>query len=313
MMAAWGHGVNTLKRFCVDRPQLKSRIKRVRYGAIRSVSLAAGAEMDERPRMIGYHAIGEGQDDLSVSVGQFRQQLDWLLEHRFRVLTVRQWWQMSQAGKAVPPRSVILSFDDGFRSVSDCAAPLLAERGMPASVFLILDYIGRSNAYDQPFLHRPESPLLDWPAIERLQRAGWDFQSHTRRHLPVSGLPEAILAEEVAGSRQRLSSRLGASVDFFCYPYGAFDAAALQAVRQAGYAAAFTCWSGVLPHGIADDPYRLPRTLVDGLMSLQDFAAIFRQGYVRLAQGDGWLRRTFGSGEHCPFDEWDKIDLEAVC
>ncbi|MBI3321450.1 MAG: polysaccharide deacetylase family protein [Candidatus Omnitrophica bacterium] len=300
--------IKRAKLFCVDRPHLKRRVKRFRYIGIRALSFLTGPTIDPRPRILGYHTVGDGQDDLSVSVERFRQHIEWLLRHRYQFLTLRQWWEAVNVGRAVSPRSVILSFDDGFQGVWRDAAPILAERGLAATIFVVTDYVGKTNAFDRPFLTGPELPLLRWDQLEALCRLGWDIQSHGRRHYPMVQLEPRALTEELEGSKRALEQRLGRSVDFFCYPYGVFDAQTVHAAASAGYAGALTCWSGPLPQGSQGDWYRLPRSVVDGLMSLQDFAAIFRQGYLRLNAGEFWLRRRFGTATECPFDEWDRVE-----
>ena len=299
--------VRRVKRFCVDRPALKRRVKQARYAGIQALSLALGAQRDDAPRMLGYHTVGEGETDLSVSLAQFRQQVDWLLDHGYRILTLAQWWQLMRSGD-VPRRGVVLTFDDGFGALWQQAARVLSERGATATVFVVTDYVGRRNSFDRPFLQGPESELLHWHELEHLRDAGWDIQSHGRRHYPMVQLESAALEEEAAGSKAVLERRLGIRVDFFCYPYGALDAQAVEAVARAGYLGAVTCRAGALPSHGAGDRYRLPRSLVDGLMRRGDFSAIFRRGYLRLGAVERWVQQCVGADEEGVFDEMDKLE-----
>jgi peptidoglycan/xylan/chitin deacetylase (PgdA/CDA1 family) len=179
--------------------------------------------------------------------------------------------------------------------------------GRFATIFVVTDYVGGTNAFDRPFLSRPELPLVNWEELEALQRLGWDIQAHGRRHRPLVRLEAGVLEDEVAGSKQVLERRLGRPVDFLCYPYGAFDLATVAAVRRAGYLGAVTCRPGVLPQQPEQDWCRLPRTLVDGLMSVGHFSAVFRRGVLRLGAVERWFRGRAGADE-CPFDELDKLD-----
>jgi peptidoglycan/xylan/chitin deacetylase (PgdA/CDA1 family) len=293
-----------LKLFIVRREGLKRRIKQARYLGLRGLAWSLGPGIEPSVRLLGYHTIGDGENDLSVSVAQFRQQIEWLVRHRYRILTMRDWAQRAASGQALPARSVILTFDDGFRSVLTHAAPILAEHGAAGTVFTLTDYMGLTNAFDKPF-GAPELPLLNWDEVERLKRMGWDIQSHGRRHYPMVQLVRGVLEDELGASKALLEHRLGDPVRFFCYPYGAFEPATIAAVQRAGYAGAVTCWSGRLPGAATDaaDWFRLRRTLVDGLMSIGDFAAIFTPGYLRLTGWDDERRRRAGRDLACPFDE----------
>ena len=298
--------VRRAKRFCVDRPQLKRRVKRLGYAGLEWLGHGLGPGLDGGPRLLGYHTVGDGENDLSVSAAQFRGQLEWLLRRKFHICTLRQWAAHVRTGQRIAPRTVVLSFDDGFRSLSDRVAPVLAEYGLTATVFVVTDYVGATNAFDEPFRQGPELPLLSWNELEALQRSGWDIQAHGRRHLPMVQLDSDVLEEEAAGSKLILERRLGRPVDFFSYPYGAFDLTAVDVLRRAGYLGAVTCRSGILPTRPDQDWFRLPRTLVDGLVSPGYFSAVFRRGFLRLSAADRWLQGP-ACAQECPFDELDKL------
>jgi peptidoglycan/xylan/chitin deacetylase (PgdA/CDA1 family) len=317
--------IKQLKSFIVRNHGLKRRIKQMRYAGLRGMSWALGPGIDPSVRILGYHTIGDGETDLSVSVAQFRQQVEWLTRQRYQMLTIREWQRRVMDGQRLSPRTVVLTFDDGFRSVLTRAAPILAEHGAAGTVFALTDYMGQTNAFDRPF-GAPELPLLSWDEIERLKRMGWDIQSHGRRHYPMVRLRTGVLEDELGGSKALLERRLGDPVGFFCYPYGAFDRAAVRAVTRAGYVGAVSCWTGRLPCSLsgcrtprrrgssasaADDVpvdwLRLPRTLIDGLMPPADFAALFMPGYLRLSGLDRWWREQSGRHLECPFDELEAL------
>ena len=333
----------TLKRAVVRRPQLKRRIKQARYLGLQALCHSLGPGIDPRVRILGYHAVGDGENDLSVSAAEFRRQLEWLMQHGYRLMTMSQWHEAMTTGQPLASRTVILTFDDGFRSVLTHAAPILAEYGA-ATVFVLTDYVGRTNSFDRPF-QAPELPLLSWDQIERLKRLGWDIQSHGRRHYPMFRLQPSVLEDEAAGSKALLEQRLGEPVRFLCYPYGAFEPASMETARRAGYVGAVTCRSGVLPSSRSavdakhdretgrgmgrqvksdsnlpsplaprsqprrseDDWFRLPRSLVDGLMSLGDFAAMFTPAYLRATALDARWQQWRGRESVCRFESLDTL------
>ncbi|MBI4003952.1 MAG: polysaccharide deacetylase family protein [Candidatus Omnitrophica bacterium] len=306
MTAVVERQVKRLKLFCVESPALKARVKRLRNVGLRALSGVCGPGIDHRATILGYHSVGDGQSDLSIPREGFRRHVEWLVRHGYRMLTLRQLWAFVEAHGKPPARSVVLTFDDGFRGVVRHAAPVLAEHGVAATVFLVTDYIGKTNAYDRP-LAAPELPLMDWDEVERLKRLGWDIQSHGKRHLPLVQLEPSALDEELAGSKRALEQRLGDAVEFFCYPHGAFDGPALAAVARAGYLGALTCRPGTFAEEVNGSRYRLPRSLVDGCMSQGDFSTRFRRGFFRVWALAAWLRARTGHEFDCPFDELHKL------
>ena len=258
------------------------KTQQVKHFLLRSLGRLLGPGLDLQPRLLGYHSVGDGASGISIPTERFCQQIDWLLARGYRILTLKQWWNLAHLEGEHLPRSVVLTFDDGFRGVALHAAPELAKRGLTATVFLSTDCIGKTNDYDRT-KGVPELPILSWEEIRRLQQMGWDFQSHGRRHRSLTGLNNEEIWDEVAGSKRILEERLGEAVDFFCYPHGEMDRRVIQSVVQAGYLGSVSCWAGTLFRARETDPYRLRRVMTDGLQGLGDFSFRFSPAYRRLA------------------------------
>jgi peptidoglycan/xylan/chitin deacetylase (PgdA/CDA1 family) len=190
--------------------------------------------------------------------------LDALAGRGCRTLTLAEAAAICRAGRRLPRRAVVLTFDDGCRCFSDQALPELAARGMTATVFAVSGELGGSNRWDRPAgggRGERREELLDAAALRDLAAAGIEIGSHGRRHCDLTACDAAALAEEVAGSREELAAALGAPVATFCYPYGRLDPRARAAVAAAGYAAA----AGI--HGVSaarrGDLLALPRLPVN--------------------------------------------------
>src|SRR5690348_7983316 len=153
------------------------------------------------------------------------------------------------------PRTVLLSFDDGYASLADFAYPLLAELGFTATTFLVTDFVGKTNTWDVRYTWN-RLPHLDWAAIERWRARGFDFASHTATHARLTWLSDAAAADELGRSRATLQARLGAAAAV-AYPFGAVDTRVVRLARDAGYGLGF---GGVRGH--AQDPLRQPRAPV---------------------------------------------------
>jgi peptidoglycan/xylan/chitin deacetylase (PgdA/CDA1 family) len=124
-----------------------------------------------------------------------------------------------------------LTFDDGYTDFLDEAVPALARHGMSATLYVVAGRLAGQNEWDDG----PRLDLLDGDGVRAVAAAGHEIGSHTLTHARLAGADATTLEREVAGSRHVLEEVLQADVPGFCYPWGAFDEAASEAARAAGY------------------------------------------------------------------------------
>jgi peptidoglycan/xylan/chitin deacetylase (PgdA/CDA1 family) len=129
-------------------------------------------------------------------------------------------------------------------------------RGVPGVAFAVSGCIGASNRWDQA-AGAATLPLLDVGGLETLERSGLEIGGHSRTHRSLTEVEAAELAGETAGVAADLEGAGLRSPRLFAYPYGDHSAEVRQAVRQAGYAAAFTVSPGRVLS--SSDRYALPR------------------------------------------------------
>jgi peptidoglycan/xylan/chitin deacetylase (PgdA/CDA1 family) len=137
------------------------------------------------------------------------------------------------------PRSVAITFDDAFRNIYDTALPLLERRGIPATIFVVSDYCGRTNAWPGQPRRIPVLPLMSWTEIREAASRGATIGSHSVSHPYLSTIGSSSLEHELSTSRRAIEDHLGTSVTEFAYPYGAVPADR-QALENAGYSCAIT-------------------------------------------------------------------------
>lgn len=185
------------------------------------------------PLILMYHAIADVPQDphqLAVTPARFAEQMAWLARRGLRGVGVGDLFDAMRAGRQ--RRLVGITFDDGYTSVLDAALPVLQRHGFGATVFVISGLLGGTNEWDPG----PAWQLLDGDGVGKLARAGIEIGSHGATHVRLAGLPAGELAAQVRGSLAALGSLTGTEVRGFAYPYGSMDAAARQAVQDAGYA-----------------------------------------------------------------------------
>ena len=207
--------------------------------------------------ILTYHSIDGSQSPISIRPDAFAAHVRCLARGRVRVLPLVELVAEARAGGVEREDAVAITFDDGFQSFAEHAAPLLADHGLPATVFVVSGHAGGTSAWsgrDHPGI--PTFPLMDWGTLGRLANAGIELGAHTRRHPSLDSLPATALAEEIGGSASEMESHLGRRPTAFAYPYGIAPAAAVEQVR-ASFALGVTTELRALY--AADDPLRIPR------------------------------------------------------
>lgn len=244
---------------------------------------------DVRVPVLMYHRVSEqmaAQDRAyCVTPRQFAAHLDWLAAHGWRPCTVTAFERWYSGGAALPERSVLITFDDGFEGVYRHAFPLLAARGWPATVFLVSALVGRRDSWTtREFGAGQGHALLDRAQIADMAAGGIEFHSHTRTHANLTALDDRALAEQLQGSRAELEDMLGREVPYLAYPFGRADDRVRSAARTAGYRMGFSVDPGFNRPG--GDTLAVRRLDITG----RDGRASFGRK-VSLGSNDGSLAR----------------------
>lgn len=188
-----------------------------------------------------YHRIAEvaPQDDarsLSVTPAMFEEHMAALHERGYRSVRMEDAALRWQRGERQPTNSFVLTFDDGYRDLLTDVAPVLERFGFTATVFLVADYVGKTNGWEQ--VGPSDLPLLTWDEIRDLDQRCFDFGSHTMTHPRLSDLDEHAIEYEVRQSKLEIEKHMGKPVPLFAYPYGNFDGRGRRIVEKSGYLAA---------------------------------------------------------------------------
>lgn len=203
----------------------------------------------DRAIILMYHNIAEppsGKDPvgLYVSPRMFRFQMWYLKAAGFRVVPLNDIADFIN-GKSADKKIAALTFDDGYQDFYENAYPVLRAYKFPSAVFIVSDLVGKENAWDYRNVNVRKS-LMRWETIHRLKKEGVTFGSHTRTHPFLSRLSPEAAIDEIYNSKLQLEEQLQLQVDFFCYPYGDYNAQTTEAVKQAGYKLAVTTKRGLV-------------------------------------------------------------------
>lgn len=243
-----------------------------------------------------YHRVADDRDELAVSPGRFRQQMELLASGGYRVVSVADAAELA-ASSVLRARTIGLSFDDGCRDVAENALPVLAEYGFRATVFLSTGVTDGRACFTW---YRRQPPVLGWDEVVDLDRAGiLEFEAHSVTHPKLPAVDDGAAKAEIAGSKAELEERLGREVTVFSYPAGLFGERERRLVAEAGYRFAVSCEPGVnLPQ---TDPLALRRRQIDARDNLLDFRAKVAGGHdTPLPLRGLYRRRRYGVGRPGP-------------
>lgn len=223
-----------------------------------------------------YHQFSPGaktSHQLAVAAQVFEEQLAYLAHNGFQVIPLAELDAILSRKLPVPKKTVVLTIDDGYRSIYTIAYPLLKKYNFPATIFLYTDFVGGAAA-------------LSWRQLQEMQNSGLiDVQSHTKTHTSLAVTAndanqttyKARVLNEIQQAEQMLERHLGTKPRYLSYPYGDSSDYTVGVLKQSGYALAMTVERG--PNPAFANPYLLRRTMVYNNHNLDDFKQ-FAHGYV---------------------------------
>jgi peptidoglycan/xylan/chitin deacetylase (PgdA/CDA1 family) len=211
--------------------------------------------------IILYHriAVSPINSDYYVPPEHFAEQMKLLHDWGYATITTQMLVMAIQEGIALPPRPILITFDDGTRSIYDSAFPVMQKYGFTGVAYIVNNYM---DSQDQIYM-RPEQ-------VKELAAAGWEVGSHSLSHIDLTHFPERQ-RNEIVESRERLESELGVPVLSFAYPFGALDGPTVDYVHYAGYIAAMGLGPTV-DQGIGN-LFNLQRRDIKGSYDLRLFAS----------------------------------------
>jgi peptidoglycan/xylan/chitin deacetylase (PgdA/CDA1 family) len=200
--------------------------------------------------IIMYHYVTPGEKTkamLEVSLKSFQRQMHFLRQQKYNILPLEKLADLIQKKAPLPPKTIAITFDDGFKEVYTQAFPVLKKYNIPAAMFIIIDAVGRPGR-------------LTWGQIKEMRDSGLiTFGSHTFNHrdLVRKIKSDTERKRQIADSKRILEQKLERPVTMFSYPAGLFNSRVRQMVIDAGYKLAVATIPGKdYPN---DDIYALKR------------------------------------------------------
>ena len=173
--------------------------------------------------ILTYHAIDQRQSIISLTPEKFHWQMEALARHKLKGISLAGAFEhFSQAGR-FPERSVVLTFDDGYRSVFEQALPVMSTLGFSGTAFIPTDFIGMSAEQAQRRQPDLDRDMMNWRHLETLQQSGFEIGAHSMSHADLTRTPMAVTQRELVAAGQCLEQRIGRPVRSFAYPFGRYN------------------------------------------------------------------------------------------
>ena len=184
------------------------------------------------PPILMYHRVFPGvnpEDRIVISPGTFERQMRFFKIHKYNVIPLEDLVLLIKEKKKIPPKTVAITLDDGYKDSFTHAFPILKKYNLPATIFIIVNEVGRI-----------QNDRVSWEEIEQMVDSGLiSIGSHTLGPEPlINSKSEEELKKEIFESKKRLEEKLGRPVNTFAYPEGCFNDKIKKFVIDAGYKAA---------------------------------------------------------------------------
>ncbi len=204
-----------------------------------------------------YESLRGTERIYSLPVDRFESQLRWLRDRGYHAVTMDDAVAFASGKRDLPQPAVLITIDDGCRSVLTQAAPLLEKYAMRATLFVTTD--PSAYVFDP---QRPDQSRLSDDELRAVRPGLLEIAAHGATHRPLSDLSDADLTAELAGPRATLERLTGRPVTFLACPGGWYDDRVMRAAEKAGYTGACVSDTGAVRPGA--DPMRLRRINVAG-------------------------------------------------
>jgi len=220
-----------------------------------------------------YHSIGNNDLFFTVKTEEFEKQMRYLKENNFNVISLKELEENLEKGQ-IPSRTVVITFDDGYKDNLINAFPILERFNLPAAIFVSIGEMGKIKN-----LRGNELEILNEGDVKEIEKTKLiSIEPHTVSHAKLAKLNANEVDYEIRESKKVFGSMLEKTCLYFAYPYGSYNDKVLAIVKNLGFKLAFTVRKGRIR--ISTNRLLLPRNSIDSQVSFEQFKNIVRFGRV---------------------------------
>lgn len=235
---------------------LKKQIRNFIYFFLNLIPKQTGASI------LMYHSVDENNFLFNVYPKDFEKQMQYLNDNKYNVIKLADLAQKIINKQKIELKTVVLTFDDGYKNNYENALPVLKKYGFPATMFLATSYIGQ-NIPDYPL------EILNWQEIKEMKNLGlinFGFHSHTHPE-DIKALNKENFLNEINQSKEILKDIN--LVMIFAYPRGKFTGEQINILKQNGFIVGLTVEQG--KNNMDTNPFLLKRNFIHVNCGMQEF------------------------------------------
>jgi peptidoglycan/xylan/chitin deacetylase (PgdA/CDA1 family) len=229
--------------------------------------------------ILSYHRLSTTgkADNMIMPVERFESQMMYLQKNGYTVITIEQFMDYINFRNQIPRKSVVITFDDGWKSIYEVAYPILKKFQYPATLFIYTNFIGARKA-------------MSWDQIKELSENGFSIHCHSKSHRYLNRMKKGesfrryyqALKEELFDAKMMIQEKVGKECKYLAYPYGAYNNLVIAMAEKYGYYGGFTARRGVNP--FYRNRYKINRSMIYGEYDLKKFSrrlVVFRERDLR--------------------------------
>jgi peptidoglycan/xylan/chitin deacetylase (PgdA/CDA1 family) len=234
------------------------------------------------------HRAEAGNIDRSYAIfdTDFAAQMDYLDRSGYSTISLDEFIAYQTDGHPLPPKPIIITFDDGFASNYLHAFPILKKHRMKAIVFATPD----TESENFKKYAASDAPLAV-SQMKEMSENGISIQSHAMTHRYLTELNPETIRWELAESKRVLEQKVGKKVSYLAIPSGAYNRTVKNLAKEAGYSAVFCMLKGT--NNKHSDRFGLRRLVVGQDFSIEDFRRILRPGTASYLRFESFLQNAF--------------------
>lgn len=219
-----------------------------------------------------YHSIDYNKEFFTVTPENFARQMSFLYENNFNIIKLAELEYLKEAN--FKKKTVILTFDDGYKDNYLNAFPVLQKFNFPATIFISSGLIGKEIKANKGTVLK----ILNQREIKELARSGLiEIGSHGHRHIKLSSIPEVEVEDELKISKRNLEETAEREVRSFAYPWGDYNDG-IQNIAKKYYNNICTVDKGRIDRNL--NKFALRRNSIDSQVNFTQFKGIVKFGRI---------------------------------
>ena len=183
--------------------------------------------------------------------------------------------------KPIRPKTMAITFDDGYRDNLLYAAPILRKYNVPATFFITSGYIATNRVFPWDESNKVSHPLMTWDEVRELNKMGFEIGSHTVTHVNLGKVSVDVARQEIFQSKEQIEDEISQQANSFAVPFGRKDCITPESrkmIKEAGFQCCCMLFGGKVTQ--KSDLFNLPRvpvypTFIEMMMELDNFMVFY--------------------------------------